>query len=232
MKTIPRNPVGGTGMETDMKRITGLPACGILAATLIATPALAHHPLAGAPMETFAHGVLSGIGHPLLGFDHFFFVVAVGLAAAMIGRLASAPLGYLAGMVGGIALVSGGIALPGVELVIAASLIVLGGLVASGARMGAPVVLGLFALAGVFHGWAFGGSIAGQEGGVGGAVFVGYLLGLAVTQYAIAYLAGSLLARGADTIRPRLAGAVVAGVGATFLLENVEGLAFAALGLG
>ena len=27
---------------------------------LAATPALAHHPLAGAPMETFTHGVLSG----------------------------------------------------------------------------------------------------------------------------------------------------------------------------
>jgi len=230
VKTTPSNPVGGTGTENDMKRITGLSASGI--AALIATPALAHHPLAGAPMETFAHGVMSGIGHPLLGFDHFFFVVAVGLAAAMIGRLASAPFGYLAGMLGGIALVSGGIALPGVELVIAASLVVLGALVASGARMTVPVVLGLFALAGVFHGWAFGGAIAGQEAGVGGAVLVGYLLGLAVTQYAVAYIAGSLLAKGTDAIRPRLAGAVVAGVGATFLLENVEGIAFAALGLG
>ena len=214
-------------METDMKRITGLSAL----AALITTPALAHHPLAGAPMETFSHGVLSGIGHPLLGFDHFFFVVAVGLAAAMIGRLSTAPFGYLAGMVGGIALVASGIALPAVELIIAASLIVLGGLVASGARLSTPVVLTLFAAAGLFHGWAFGGAVAGQEGGVGGMVFVGYLLGLAVTQYAIAYLAGTLLAKG-ESLRPRLAGAVVAGVGATFFLENVEGIAFAALGLG
>jgi urease accessory protein len=193
-------------MENDMKKIFGLSAF----AALIASPALAHHPLAGAPMETFTHGVLSGIGHPLL---------------------ATAPLGYLAGMVGGIALVSSGIALPAVELVIAASLVVLGGLIASGAVLRAPVVMALFAGAGLFHGWAFGGAIAGQEAGIGGAVLVGYLLGLAVTQYAVAYLAGSLLTKGSETIRPRLAGAVVAGVGATFMLENIEGMAFAALGL-
>ena len=215
-----------------MKTITGLSVSGLGAAfALAATPALAHHPLAGAPMETFAHGILSGIGHPLLGIDHLFFVVAVGIAAALLGRLASAPFAYIAGMTGGIALLAGGMVLPGVELVIAASLIVLGGLLASGARLTAPLVLGLFAIAGLFHGWAFGGALAGQEGGVGGAVFAGYLIGLAVTQYAVAYLAGRFLAT-ADGLRARLGGAVVAGVGAAFFLEQVEGLAFSALGLG
>jgi len=211
-----------------MKKLTGLSAL----ATLIATPALAHHPLAGAPMETFTHGVLSGIGHPLLGFDHFFFVVAIGLAAAMIGRLSSAPLGYIGAMIVGVFVAYGGLSIPGAELVIAASLIVLGGLVASGAALHAPMVMAIFAAAGLFHGWAFGGSIAGQEGAIGGMVLIGYLLGLAVVQYAVACAAGALLIKGGDALRPRLAGAVVAGVGATFFLENVEGIAFAALGLG
>gem|GEM_PF-9646 len=182
-------PVGGTGMESDMKRITALSGL----AALTATPALAHHPLAGASMETFTHGVMSGIGHPLLGFDHFFFVVAVGLAAAMIGRLSTAPLAYLGAMVVGVFLAYGGMALPGAELVIAASLIVVGGLVAAGTLPRAPVVLALFAGAGLFHGWAFGGSIAGQEAGIGGMVLVGYLLGLAVVQYAVAIAAGAVL---------------------------------------
>ena len=30
--------------------------------------AFAHHPMSGLPMETFTHGLLSGIGHPILGF--------------------------------------------------------------------------------------------------------------------------------------------------------------------
>ncbi|MGB0926172.1 MAG: HupE/UreJ family protein, partial [Pikeienuella sp.] len=66
------------------------------AAAMAATPALAHHPLGGMPMETFAHGVLSGIGHPLLGFDHLFFVLAVGVAALFTGRALTAPLAFIA----------------------------------------------------------------------------------------------------------------------------------------
>ena len=93
----------------------------LIAATfaLAATPALAHHPLAGAPMETFTHGLLSGVGHPLLGFDHLFFIVAVGIAAALTGRLLTAPLGYLAGMLGGCALVLMNVGLNNIKKVIA-----------------------------------------------------------------------------------------------------------------
>ena len=56
------------------------------AISVVPTLAVAHHPLGGMPMETFAHGVLSGIGHPVLGFDHLFFVALVGVAALYTGR--------------------------------------------------------------------------------------------------------------------------------------------------
>ena len=92
-------------------------------ATLIASPALAHHPLAGAPMETLSDGILSGVGHPVLGFDHLFFVIAVGIAAVFTGRALTAPLGFIAGMLGGCALILAGVTLPLVELAIAASLL-------------------------------------------------------------------------------------------------------------
>ena len=46
-----------------MKKFT----LSLITLALTVTPALAHHPLGGMPMETFAHGVLSGVGHPLLG---------------------------------------------------------------------------------------------------------------------------------------------------------------------
>lgn len=202
-------------------------------AALFATPALAHHPLAGAPMETFAHGVLSGVGHPVIGFDHLFFVIAVGIAATLAGRLLTAPLAYLGAMIAGVALASNGIALPAVEFVIAASLIVLGGWLATGRSLAAPVVMAGFAAAGLFHGWAFGGAIAGQEGGMGLSVIAGYLIGLAAAQWIVAVLAGLLTQRaGEGSLAPRLAGAVVAGVGVTFFLEGVESAAFAAMGIG
>ena len=209
----------------------------IATAALAATPALAHHPLGGMPMETFAHGVLSGVGHPLLGFDHLFFVLAVGVAALFTGRALTAPLAFIAAMLVGVFLVVGGIQLPMVEPVIALSLLVLGGLVARGKALTAPIAMAIFAALGVFHGWAFGGSLAGQEGGASAAVLVGYLLGLAAIQYAIAVGFGLVVAKvwnakTADAISARLSGAVVAGVGAFLVLEVAEGTAFAALGLG
>lgn len=204
---------------------------------LTATPALAHHPLAGAPMETFTQGMLSGVGHPILGFDHLFFIIAVGIAAVYTGRAMTAPLGYIGGMLAGVALIMGGITLPAVELVIALSLLIVGAILMSGRGLGFATAVGLFALLGLFHGWAFGESLAGQEAAVGGGVIVGYLLGLGVTQWLIAVGAGLALKKlwgavSADAIQSRLAGGVVAGVGAFLVLETVEGAAFAALGIG
>lgn len=213
-----------------MKKTTGLATL----AALVATPAFAHHPLAGAEMTTFTHGVLSGIGHPILGFDHLFFVIAVGIVAALTGRLATAPLGYIAGMLGGIALITNGVTLPYVEFVIAGSLILLGGLAASGRAMSTSMAMTLFAGAGLFHGWAFGETITGQEAGMSAAVLVGYLLGLAAVQYIVSVAAGWLATRGIESaadLKPRLAGAVVAGVGLTFFLEGAESAVFASLGL-
>ncbi len=208
----------------------------LLTATLAlsATPALAHHPLNGLPMETFTHGVLSGVGHPVLGFDHLFFVIAMGIAAVFTARRFVTPVAYIAAMLGGCALMAGGIALPMIEVAIVASLLVLGGVVLSGRALGLAPALILFAAFGLFHGAAFGESLAGQEGGVGGAVFAGYLLGLGALQYALAIAAGwftshVLKATDASAINARLVGAMVAGVGAFLALEIIEGPLVAAL---
>lgn len=198
------------------------------AATLVASPALAHHPLNGLPMETFAHGLLSGIGHPVLGFDHLFFVVLVGIAALHTGRRLMAPAAYVAAMLAGCALMYAGVAMPLTEGVVVASLIVLGGIVLSGRALAPTSALAIFAAFGLFHGSAFGGSIAGQEGGAGGPVLFGYLLGLGAIQYAIALGAGWLAEKGlgattASAVNARLAGAMVAGVGVFLALEIAEG---------
>ena len=208
-----------------------------LAFTAVATPALAHHPLAGQPMETFTHGLLSGIGHPLLGFDHLFFVIAVGIAALYTGWARSAPAAYIAAMLVGCLLMSFGTTLPLKEAVIALSLLVVGWVILSGRALSMPLALALFAGFGLFHGSAFGDSIAAQETAIGGSVLIGYLIGLAALQYAIALGAGWLVksvfgASEATAINARLAGAVVAGMGVFLTLETLEGFAFAALGIG
>ena len=141
-------------------------------------PAFAHHPLAGAPMETLTDGILSGVGHPLLGFDHLFFVIAVGIAALYTGRAKLATAAYIGAMLTGCLLMSFGVGLPVKESVIGMSLLVVGGILLSGRITGLTPTVGLFAVFGLFHGSAFGDTIAAQEAGASAAVLVGYLIGL------------------------------------------------------
>lgn len=207
--------------------------CIAFAGLVAATPAAAHHPLAGAPMETLAHGLLSGVGHPVLGFDHLFFVLAVGLAAGLARRPLTAPAAYVGAMLAGCGLVQAGFGLPAREAMIALSLLVLGGALASGRHIAAAPLLVLFAGFGLFHGAAFADALAGEEGGAGAAVLGGYLAGLGLVQYALAAAAGLVAGRAVGTTSavPRLGGAAVAGVGAFLCLEALEGAAFAFLRL-
>lgn len=206
------------------------------ALALTATPALAHHPLGGLPMESFGQGMLSGIGHPVLGFDHLFFVALVGIAAVFTGRALEAPAGYLGGMILGCLAAMAGLALPLVEVIVGGSLLALGYIVLSGRALGFNAAIALFAGFGLFHGQAFAGSIVGQEGGYGFGVAFGYLIGLALVQYVIAiacgWLAKSVFKAGeAGALNARLSGAVVAGMGLFLTLENAEGAVFSMLGL-
>jgi urease accessory protein len=206
------------------------------AIAVVSSPALAHHPLGGMPMQTFAHGLLSGVGHPILGFDHLFFVALVGIAAVFTAHRFVAPLAYIGAMLVGCLLMSFGIQLPLIEVAIALSLLALGALVMSGRRFSTNCALIAFAFAGLFHGSAFGESILGQEGGAPAVVLVGYLVGLAITQYVIALASGFALtavwdAREASAVPARISGAVVAGVGLFMTLEIAEGLVFSAFGI-
>jgi urease accessory protein len=186
-----------------------------------AAPVLAHHPLAGLPMETGVQGLLSGLAHPLLGFDHLFFVLAVGVAAVLAGRRLGGPLVYIGAMLAGCGLALAGVSLPLAQAVIAASLLVLGGVILSGRTLGPGLVLALFAGFGLFHGAAFAEGIVGVEAAAPVTVQIGYLLGLGVVQYALALGAG-LVTVAARAERVRLAGAMVAGVGLFLSLEVLE----------
>ncbi len=202
---------------------------------LSAAPAFAHHPLGGAPLETLTDGLLSGLGHPLLGFDHLFFVLAIGVAALYTGRAKLAPAAYVGAMLIGCLLMSFGLGLPVKEFVIGISLLVIGSLILSGRALGLAPAVGLFAVFGLFHGSAFGDTIAAQEAEAGVAVLGGYLIGLGLLQYGLAVLAGFVVhnllkATEAQHIHARLAGAVVAGVGMFLTLEHMEDIVFNILG--
>lgn len=189
--------------------------------------ALAHHPMGGQTPDTLLNGVLSGIGHPVIGIDHLAFVICVGLAAAFVAGRYVTPLAFAAATVVGCAAMLSGITLPFAEIAITGSVVVLGALVLSGRTLPVPALIGLFAVAGLFHGSAYGAAIVGAET----TPLAGYLLAFAATQYAIAIAAGwvaTAIWKSADAsaLKPRLAGALMAGIGFAFLVENVEGLLF------
>ncbi len=205
-----------------------LRAAALAAGAFAAGPAFAHHPLGGATPDNFLHGFLSGIGHPMIGLDHFAFIVAVGIAAAFTAHRLLAPLAFIVATGVGCLLTYAGVALPAAELVITASVVLLGGLVLTARQIGLPALLALFAVAGLFHGGAYGEAIVGAEA----TPLLAYLLGFGLIQYGIAAAAGYAAvifakSEGRKALEPRLAGAVTAGIGFAFLIENVEGMVFA-----
>jgi len=204
-----------------------------LAAAMILTTgsaALAHHPLGGITPATMTEGLLSGIGHPVIGFDHLAFVIAVGLMAAFHRNFVLMPMAFVAGTLAGAALTLAAVTLPLAEIVITGSVIV-GGVVAMRGRVTDLRVAGGFAaIAGLFHGWAYGAAIVGAEA----TPILAYLAGFGMVQMAIAIGVATLVNRvwrslDAGALQPRLAGAAIAGVGVAYLVEIVEAVVFPAM---
>jgi len=133
----------------------------LLAAGLTLMPAMAYaHPGHG------TSGLVSGLSHPLFGLDHLLAMVAVGLCAAKLGGAARwlLPMLFVGVMVLGGGLAIAGMHLPGVELGIVASVIVLGMLLIvarSGATLPAALLVSGFAL---FHGYAHGAEMPAAAG--------------------------------------------------------------------
>jgi urease accessory protein len=193
--------------------------------------AFAHHPLGGMTPSSFTEGFLSGVGHPVIGLDHLAFVVAMGVAAWLAGSRFVAPLFFILAAMAGTGLHLMSIGLPFVEVVIAASVAIIGLMLMSGRNFGVAAYSALFAVAGLFHGHAYGEAVFGAEAT---PVFA-YLAGFGMIQYVIAisagYLVCEIIGRKSGSINnlvPRLTGGMVAGAGGLLIGEHL----LTALGLG
>ena len=105
-----------------------------------------------------ASGFLTGVGHPVSGLDHVVAMIAVGLWGAQLGAPALwlLPVTFpmmmaLGGLVGLL-----GVALPGLEVGIAASAVVLGLVMMFALRPRLAVAVALVAVFAIFHGHAHG----------------------------------------------------------------------------
>ena len=103
-------------------------------------------------------GFASGLAHPFMGLDHLFALLAIGLWAAQQGGRArwSIPAAFVGAMLVGGGLTLAGLALPQVETGIAASVLVLGLLIATRRQWAAPVGMAIAAGFALFHGYAHG----------------------------------------------------------------------------
>jgi len=134
---------------------------------------------------------------------------------------------FVAGTLAGCLVHLAGVTLPVAELVIAATVLLLGAIIATNRELPALMLAVLFAGAGLFHGWAYGESIFGAEQ----TSLIAYLAGFTLVQLVVAMLAG-LVTRwvidsdAAHRMKVRLAGAVVAGIGLALFVGHVEGILF------
>jgi len=197
-----------------------IPRKGLLALALLgaAGAAQAHVGHEGGHAATF----LSGLAHPVSGMDHLLAMVAVGLwsAVAMPQRRWQAPALFVGVMALGALLAHTGLALPlgnSLEWLIAASVILLGGLLVSGTALPLAIGLPVVAASALLHGTAHGLEM------VTGESFLAYGAGF-VLATALLHLGGMGLGAALQRVRavlPRLAGALIGGAGLFMLVSRI-----------
>ncbi len=138
-----------------------------------AAPAFAH-------LDPLEHGSFAaGISHPLFGADHVLVMISVGLWASQVASqpghrnaIWTVPAAFVGTMAVGFLLALLGIHLPFVEPAILASVIGLGLLVATAARLPSSACAAIVAIFALFHGHAHGSELGGAGAFEFGAGFI------------------------------------------------------------
>lgn len=183
--------------------------------------ASAHHVMGRDMPATFAQGLLSGLGHPIIGLDHLAALIAAGCLASLHRRGALLVGAFVVAMAAGAALHIRELTLPVSEILVALTVILLGATLVPARPASSGVTFALFAGAGFVHGYALAESIIGAEP----TPLVAYLIGLVAIQTALslAVMTGArvVAARAADLSPLRLAGAGIAGIGIALMAAQL-----------
>ena len=181
-----------------------------------------------APATALAHvqggeasGFWSGLTHPMAGWDHVLAMVAVGIWGAQLGQPAIwvLPVTFPMVMAFGGMLGLMGLALPGVEVGIAISAVVLGIMILGEVKPPlwiAAAMVGLFA---IFHGHAHGTELPAGSSGV--YYSIGFVIATG-TLHALGISIGLIHKWSAGRVLLRAAGVVVSVAGVLFLLQAVN----------
>ena len=175
--------------------------------SVMAHPALPGH----------THGFVNGFLHPLSGWDHLLAMVAVGIWGVQCGGRARwmLPLAFLATMAaGGILGMTWRVQVPMLDQGIAATVLVLGLMLAGSVRVSVLTGCWMVAFFALFHGYAHGVEMPATA--AGWAYGLGFVVATAGLNYA-GILAGQAMQRFETRIPIRIAGALIAIAGAFIL---------------
>jgi len=197
-------------------RCASLVGAGLVAT---ASTASAHHLMGGKTPSTFTDGILSGVGHPIIGPDHLAFLVALGIAVGVARLSLLTPFLFLLTMACGVGAHLASLDIPLAELIVAVSVLAAGVLIALDWSVSSGAWAALFSIAGFFHGYAYGESIYGAEP----TPLAAYLIGLVAVQ-TVLVVGIALTSRAvwtASRLGHRLVGAAICGVGFTVLVGQI-----------
>ena len=189
------------------------PCAGFLLLTgyLVFTPSAHAHLQQGQAIS-----FVTGLEHPWSGLDHILAMIAVGLWGAQLGSPAIylLPIAFPMMMAVGAMMGLIGIPVPGIEIGIALSAIVLGTMILAEVRPKLAIAIAVVGIFAIFHGHAHGTELpAGQSGllySMGFVIATGCLHGVGIARGLVNGLpSGRLALRGAGTF--------IAGMGVYFL---------------
>ena len=166
-----------------MKNASNLAIAGFISTFLTFIPAHAHHPFEGRVPESFTliEGLISGLVHPIIGPDHFLFLLSIGLLGTLsISRWI--PLLLISGFAGTLCSLFFPIAFPQVEVIIGLSLF--GSALAARGLINPVIMLPLIAS----HGYVLGQPMIGADP----TPLMAYMSGLLISQV-IVILCGFIL---------------------------------------
>jgi urease accessory protein len=198
-------------MRNTMRRSFKLLSLAAAATVGFSTAALAH--VGDHSHMSFAEGLL----HPFSGLDHVLAMVAVGLWASQLGRRALwlLPLTFPAVMAIGAAFGLSGVTLPLVEIGIAASVMVLGAMVALALRPSLAISIPLIGAFALLHGYSHGIELPASASAL--SYGVGFIVATLVL-HAVGIAAGLIAGRLPVRFAARTAGGAIAVLGVALLV--------------
>jgi urease accessory protein len=203
------------------RKAGALPAVAVAASLFVASSADAHHLMDGRTPTNGFDALVSGFAHPVIGLDHLAFIITIGLLSAVVRPGLLLAVAFVLAAMAGTATHLVGLAIPGVESIISASVLLFGILLAVKRAPSDWIVVSFAAVAGIFHGYAYGEGIFGAET----EALVAYLVGFTCVQMAVAaaaYAIGRIVLGRQNEAEPagaglRPAGLVICGIGFTLL---------------